>query len=81
MMILTRSPLFYLIVGALWIIVAVLQAIENPLYVGPVFWPSIIYGVVGVAFCVYALILALKIRRQNEKAKQELENRGYKSIR
>ena len=81
MMMLTRSPLFYLIVGALWIIVAVLQAIENPLYVGPVFWPSIIYGVAGVGFCIYALILALKIRRQNEKAKQELENRGYKSIR
>ena len=75
MMILTRSPLFYLIVGALWIIVAVLQAIENPLYVGPVFWPSIIYGVAGVGFCIYALILALEIRRRNEKAKQELENR------
>ena len=75
MMILTRSPLFYLIDGVIFIIVAVLQAIENPLYVGPVFWPSIIYGVAGVGFCVYALILALKIRRQNEKAKQELENR------
>lgn len=75
MMILTRSPLFYLIEGVIFIIVAVLQAIENPLYVGPVFWPSIIYGVAGVVFCVYALILALKIRRQNEKAKQELENR------
>ena len=75
MMILTRSPLFYLIEGVIFIIVAVLQAIENPLYVGPVFWPSIIYGVAGVGFCIYALILALKIRRQNEKAKQELENR------
>ena len=75
MMILTRSPLFYLIEGVIFIIVAVLQAIENPLYVGPVFWPSIIYGVAGVGFCVYALILALKIRRRNEKAKQELENR------
>ena len=63
MMMLTRSPLFYLIVGALWIIVAVLQAIENPLYVGPVFWPSIIYGVAGVGFCIYALILTLKNRR------------------
>ena len=81
MMMLTRSPLFYVIVGALWIIVAVLQTIENPLYAGPVYWPSIISGVGGVVFCVYALILALKIRRQNEKAKQELENRGYKSIR
>lgn len=75
MMILTRSPLFYLIEGVIFIIVAVLQAIENPLYVGPVFWPSIIYGVAGVGFCIYALILALKIRRRNEKAKQELENR------
>ena len=75
MMILTRSPLFYLIEGVIFIIVAVLQAIENPLYVGPVFWPSIIYGVAGVGFFIYALILALKIRRQNEKAKQELENR------
>ena len=75
MMILTRSPLFYLIEGVIFIILAVLQAIENPLYVGPVFWPSIIYGVAGVGFCIYALILALKIRRRNEKAKQELENR------
>lgn len=75
MMILTRSPLFYLIEGVIFIIVAVIEAIENPLYVGPVFWPSIIYGVAGVGFCIYALILALKIRRQNEKAKQELENR------
>ena len=75
MMILTRSPLFYLIEGVIFIIVAVLQAIENPLYVGPIFWPSIISGVGGVGFCVYSLILALKIRRQNEKAKQELENR------
>lgn len=80
MMMLTRSPLFYLIDGVLLIIVAVIEAIENPLYVGPVFWPSIISGVGGVGFCIYALILALKIRRQNEKAKQELENRGYKSI-
>ena len=72
---LTRSPLFYLIDGVLWIIVAVLQAIENPLYVGPVFWPSIISGVAGVGFCVYALVLALKNRRRNEKAKQKLENR------
>ena len=63
MMMLTRSPLFYLIDGVLWIIVAVLQAIENPLYVGPVFWPSIISGVGGVGFCIYALILALKNRR------------------
>ena len=75
MMMLTRSPLFYLIDGVLLIIVAVIEAIENPLYVGPVFWPSIISGVGGVGFCIYALILALKIRRRNEKAKQELENR------
>jgi len=75
MVILTRSPLFYLIEGVIFIIVAVIEAIENPLYVGPVFWPSIIYGVAGVGFCIYALILALKIRRRNEKAKQELENR------
>ena len=75
MMMLTRSPLFYLIDGVFLIIVAVIEAFENPLYVGPVFWPSIISGVGGVGFCIYALILALKIRRQNEKAKQELENR------
>ena len=37
MMILTRSPLFYLIDGVIFIIVAVIEAIENPLYVGPVF--------------------------------------------
>lgn len=70
MMMLTRSPLFYLIDGVLLIVLAVIEAIENPLYVGPVYWPPIISGVVGVGFCVYALVLALKIRRQNEKAKK-----------
>ena len=63
MMMLTRSPIFYLIDGVLLFILAVIEAIENPLYVGPVYWPPIILGVAGVGFCVYALILALKNRR------------------
>ena len=60
---LTSSPLLYLSVGVLWLISATIFAIENPIFVGPVYWPPIILGVAGVGSCVYALILTLKNRR------------------
>ena len=58
----SRSPILYFVIGALWLISAVLLFIEHPVYIGSVFWPSILTGIAGICFCVYAITLIVKRR-------------------
>ena len=63
---LNGSPIFYIVLGSLWLVAAVLKAIEKPMFVGPVYWPIVIYGAVGVCFYAFAIVVIVK-QRQNNK--------------
>lgn len=62
-----NSPVYHFVVGTLWLVVAVLTAIKNPMYVGSVYWPPILLGAVGVFDYVWAIVLIVKNRRQSRK--------------
>jgi len=65
-----RSPCFNFIVGSGWFLAAILMAIENPVFIGPVFWAPIILGMTGFGYFVYGIILTVKERHRNQKDDQ-----------
>ncbi len=67
-----KSIIFHYVVGTLWFVTAVITAVENPMFVGSVFWPPIIFCVLGVFFYIRATILMVKKRRHSRKTKQEI---------
>ncbi len=69
---LSRSALFNFIEGTIWLIVAVIDHVENPIFVGKIFWPTIICGAMGIYLYVCAIILVIKKRQQEKKKSNEI---------
>ena len=61
---LKRSAVYYFIIGTLWIIAAIVDKIENPIYIGTVYWPSVVSGVLGLCFYIIAIVLKIKQRQE-----------------
>ena len=60
------SPLFHFILGTLFIVSATLTAIENPVFLGLVYWPPILLGCAGMYFYARGIVLAVKDGRGNQ---------------
>ncbi len=54
------SPRFYFVIGTLWFVTAVITCLENPIFIGSIFWPPIIFGIAGLLFYTRGIILLIK---------------------
>ena len=57
------SKIFHFTIGALWLIVAVVNGITVKGFVGPVYWPAVLPVVAAVFFFAWGIYLTVKERR------------------
>lgn len=62
-----NSPLFHFIIGTLWLAAAAITAYETQVFVGPVYWPPILFGMAGIGFYARCIYLIIKYRQHNKK--------------
>ena len=57
------SKIFHFTIGALWLVVAVVNGITVKEFVGPVYWPAVLPVVAAVFFFAWGIYLTVKERR------------------
>ena len=57
------SKFFHFIIGALWLVVAVVNAITVKEFIGPVYWPVVLPVVAAGFFFGWGIYLMVKERR------------------
>lgn len=58
-----KSPLFHFIIGTLWAVAAAVTAFETQEFIGPVFWPPVIFGAAAIFFYTRCISLAMKRKK------------------